>query len=310
MSDRGQPIKKFLLLLAVAVLLFSCQTLKSVPVAIPGGPEAPATPALPSPAKKEPKIALVLGGGSAKGFAHVGVIRVLEQEKIPIHMIVGTSVGSLIGGMYASNPDSFQLEWMAFKIEKNDILDFSIVYSKFGPVQGAKLESFVEQTVKVRKIEDTKIPFYPIATDLNTGETVILEKGSLARAVRASSAIPGIFVPVTFGNRTLVDGGLTNNLACDIARNKGADIVIAVNLQKDVRNYDIGSVIDIIGQSISIMMHETNKSKLRHADVLIEPDTKGVSMFDFTQKKVLVEEGMKAAKKALPKIKELIAKHQ
>jgi len=111
--------------------------------------------------RREPKVALVLGGGAAKGFAHIGVIRVLEQEKIPIHMIVGTSVGSLIGGIYAANPDTFQLEWLAFKIEKNDILDFSIVYSKLGPVQGAKLESFVEQNVKARKIEDTKILFFP-----------------------------------------------------------------------------------------------------------------------------------------------------
>ena len=147
-------------------------------------------------------------------------------------MIVGTSVGSLIGAIYASNPDSFQLEWATFKIERGDILDFSIVNSKLGPVQGARLETFVEQTAKAKKVEDTKIPFYPVATDLNTGETVILAKGSLAKAVHASSAIPGIFVPVQFGNRTLVDGGVTNNVACDIARSKGADIVIAVNLQR------------------------------------------------------------------------------
>ena len=114
-----------------------------------------------APVKREPKIALVLGGGSAKGFAHVGVIRVLEQEKIPINMIVGTSVGSIIGGMYAANPDSFQLEWLAFKIDRNDILDFSIVYSKLGPVQGVHLENFLEQNVKIKKVEETKIPFTP-----------------------------------------------------------------------------------------------------------------------------------------------------
>lgn len=297
MSDRGQATKKSLItkatLLAVAVaLLCSCQTVPQISK------------------KKEPKVALVLGGGSAKGFAHIGVIRVLEQEKIPIHMIIGTSVGSLIGGIYASNPDSFQLEWLAFKMDKNDILDFSIIYSKLGPVQGARLEAFVEQTVKTQRIEDTKIPFYPIATDLNTGETVILEKGSLAKAVRASSSMPGIFVPVTFGNRMLVDGGVTNNLACDIARSKGADIVIAVNLLKDIKDYNISSVVDIIGQSIYIMMHESNKTKLKYADIIIEPDTKGVSMFDFSQKKILMEEGIKAAKAAVPKIKDIIGKYQ
>ncbi len=263
-----------------------------------------------TPLKKEPKIALVLGGGSAKGFAHIGVIRTLEQEKIPVHMIVGTSVGSLIGGIYASNPDSFQLEWIAFKIEKNDILDFSIIHSKLGPVQGTKLETFIEQTVKIKKVEDTKIPFYPIATDLNTGETVILEKGSLSKAIRASSAIPGIFAPVTFGKRTLVDGGVTNNIACDIARSKGADIVIAVNLMKDIKNYNIDSVIDIIAQTIIIMTYENSRTKLKQADILIEPDTGGVSIFDFTQKKKLMEEGIRATRLALPKIKDLISKNQ
>lgn len=289
---RGLSIKKFLALSIVAALLFfSCQT---VPV-----------PALPR--KGDPKIALVLGGGSAKGFAHVGVIRALEQEKIPIHMIVGTSVGSLIGGIYASNPDSFQLEWIAFKIDRNDVLDPSIVYSKLGPVQGVRLENFVEQSVKVKKIEDTKIPFYPVATDLNTGETIVLEKGSLSKAIRASSSIPGIFVPVTFDNRMLVDGGVTDNIACDVARNKGADIIIAVNISKDVRDTNITSLIDIVGQSASIMMQEASKSKLQYAHVVIEPNTKGVGMFDFSQKKPLMDEGIKATKLAIPKIRELMA---
>jgi NTE family protein len=301
MWDKEQAINRFFsrsrlfLVAIVAVLACSCQTTQAPR---PIEPKAP-----------EPKVALVLGGGSAKGFAHIGVIRVLEQEKIPIHMIIGTSVGSLIGGIYASNPDSFQLEWLAYKIDKNDILDFSIIYSKLGPVQGARLEAFVEQSVKTKKIEDTKIPFYPVATDLNSGETVILEKGSLAKAIRASSSIPGIFVPVTFGKRTLVDGGVTNNLACDIAKSKGADVVIAVNLLKDVKDYNIGSVVDIIGQSVNIMMHEATKTKSKYADVLIEPETKEVSMFDFTQKKALIEEGIRAAKTAVPRIKELMLKH-
>jgi NTE family protein len=288
----GKTFKLLSLLFIAGMFLASCQS-------------------VPQKAKRgAPRVALVLGGGSAKGFAHVGVIRVLEQEKIPIHLIVGTSAGSLIGSIYAANPDSFQLEWAAFKIDRNDILDLSLVNSKWGPVQGARLEAFVEQTVKVKKVEDTKIPFYPVATDINTGQTVTLEKGSLAKAVRASSAIPGIFVPVTFGNRMLVDGGVTNNIPCDIARNKGADIVIAVNLGKDVKDYNLTSLIDIIGQSATIMMHEAGKIKLTYADVVIEPDTKGVSMFDFTQKKVLMEEGMKAAKKAIPRIRELLAGYQ
>lgn len=288
-------VKAALILAALAVFVTSCSIIKMQPTKTP----------------RQPKIALVLGGGSAKGFAHVGVIRVLEQEKIPIHMIIGTSVGSLIGGLYAANPNSFDLEWLAFKIDRSDVLDFSIVYSKLGPVQGTKLEGFVEHNVKAKKVEDTKIPFTPVATDLNTGETILLEKGSLAKAIRASSSIPGIFVPVNFDSRVLVDGGVTNNVPCDIARAKGADIVIAVNLQKDLRNQTAAeSLIDIIGQSISIMMRESSRNKLAHADVVIEPDTKGVSMFDFTQKKRLMEDGIKATREAIPKIRALIGSYQ
>ncbi len=289
-------------ILLVAVSFQSCQTPQT-----PG----PAQTAQTAPApKREPKVALVLGGGSAKGFAHVGVIRVLEQEKIPIDMIVGTSVGSLIGSIYASDPDAFQLEWLAFKIEKSDILDFSIVYSRMGPVQGARLESFVEQNVKAKRVEDTRIPFFPIATDLNTGETVTLEKGSMARAIHASCAIPGIFVPVAFDKRTLVDGGVTDNVACDIARSKGADIIIGVSLQKDVKNYQIDSAIDVIAQAVNIMAREASRPKLACADVIVEPDVHAVSLFDFSQKKMLMEEGIKATKKAVPKIKELLAQYR
>ncbi len=284
-------------LLLVTIFLYSCETFQTTAETVPRP-------------RKEPKVALVLGGGSAKGFAHVGVIRVLEQEKVPIHMIVGTSVGSLIGSIYASNPDGFQLEWLAFKIEKSDILDFSIVYSKMGPVQGAQLENFIQRNVAAKKVEDTKIPFYPVATDLNTGETVILEKGSMARAVHASCAIPGIFVPVSFDKRTLVDGGVTDNVACDIARNKGADIIIGVNLQKDVRNYHIDSAIDVIAQSINIVTREASRPKMECADVMIEPDVHDIPLFDFSQKKLMMEQGIKATQKVMPKIKELLATYQ
>lgn len=292
MLDKGRFIKGLLFLSVVILFLSACQTAPDVVK------------------KREPKVALVLGGGSAKGFAHVGVIRVLEQEKIPIHMIVGTSVGSLIGGLYAANPDSFQLEYTAFTVDKSDILDM-LTIPKLGWGQGAKLEAFLDKNIKVKRVEDTKIPFYPIATDLNTGETMILEKGPISKAIRASSAIPGVFVPVQYDKRLLVDGGVSNNIACDVAKKiKGADIVIAVNLQKDIKDYDITSVIDVIGQSITIMMHETNKVKLKYADVIIEPDAKDISLFDFTKKKKLMEEGIKATKDAIPKIKELISRFQ
>jgi len=276
-------------------LLFSCQTLPPTPTE-PIKIEPPPAP--------PPKVALVLGGGAARGFAHVGVIRILEKEKIPIDMVVGTSVGAFVGAIYASEMNSFQLEWLAYQITQEDIFDFSLVYSKMGPVQGEKLEEFIRTKLKVKNLEELKLPFYPIATDLLTGETVTLEKGSIARAVRASSAIPGIFVPVKFAGRTLVDGGVTNNLPIEIARQKGADIVIAINISENVKNVQIESVVDIILQSVNIMGNELLKYKKQGMDILIEPRVGDVKMMDFSQKKKCIEEGMKATQEALPLIRQ------
>jgi NTE family protein len=256
--------------------------------------------------KAPPKIALVLGGGAARGFAHVGVIRVLEQEKIPIHMIVGTSVGSLIGALYASDPNSFNLEWLSFTIEKEDIFDYSVLSAKMGPVSGERLEKFVQTKVRAKTIEQMKIPFYAVTTDLNAGNTWVFDKGSVAKAVRASSSIPGIFQPLEYLGRTYVDGGVTNNLPVDVARAKGADIIIAVNISKNVQNPQITTLIDVIMQSISIMGRELVIYKSRGYDVLIEPNVGDVGTTDFTQKKRLMDAGIQAAKQAMPRIKKLI----
>jgi NTE family protein len=258
--------------------------------------------------KRPPKIALVLGGGAARGFAHVGVIRALEQEKIPVHMIVGTSVGSLIGALYASDPNSFNLEWLSFTIEKDDIFDYSVIYSKMGPVQGDRLEKFIQTKVKVKNMEQMKIPFYAVATDLNEGKTWVFEKGSVAKAVRASCSIPGIFTPLEMNGRTYVDGGVTDNLPVDIARAKGADIIIAVSISKpSSSNVQFNSLIDVLLQSIDIMGRELVTYKSRDYDVLIEPAVGDVGMTDFTQKKRLMDAGIQAAKRVMPKIKKIIA---
>jgi NTE family protein len=279
----------FLSLLIILLSAWGCQT-------VPKAQER----------KGPPKIALVLGGGAARGFAHVGVIRVLEQEKIPIHMIVGTSVGSLIGALYASDPNSFNLEWLSFTIEKEDIFDYSVLSAKMGPVSGERLEKFVQTKVRAKTIEQMKIPFYAITTDLNTGNTWVFDKGSVAKAVRASSSIPGIFQPLEYLGRTYVDGGVTNNLPVDVARAKGADIIIAVNISKNVQNPQINTLVDVIMQSISIMGRELVIYKSRGCDVLIEPNVGDVGTTDFTQKKRLMDAGIQAAKQALPRIKKLI----
>jgi NTE family protein len=257
----------------------------------------------PPPVFVKPKVALVLGGGAARGFAHVGVIRALEQEKIPIDMIVGTSVGSLIGALYASNPDSFQLEWTSFELEKDDIFDFSIFSSTTGPVKGDKLEKFVTSKISARNIEQLKVPFYAVAADLNTGEPVIFSAGPISKAVRASCSIPGVFTPLSYNNRQLIDGGVLGNIAPEVARQYGANLVIVVSIGKSIQNKDTGNLVEITLQAIAIMSNKIDSYKSKEADVLIVPEVGDVGTMDFTQKKRCMEAGIEASKKAMPEIK-------
>jgi NTE family protein len=258
---------------------------------------------VPEPVYIKPKVALVLGGGAARGFAHVGVLRVLEQEKIPIDMIVGTSVGSLIGAMYASNPNSFELEWTSFTLEKDDIFDFSILSSATGPVKGEKLEKFVNAKVPVKNIEQLKVPFYAVAADLNTGEPVVFSSGPVCKAVRASCSIPGVFTPLSYNNRQLIDGGVLGNVAPEVARQYGANLVIVVSIDKSTQNKDTGNLVSITLQAIAIMSNKIDSYKLKEADVLIAPEIGDVGTMDFTQKKRCMQAGIDAAQKAIPEIK-------
>lgn len=254
-----------------------------------------------------PQVALVLGGGAARGFAHVGVIRALEQEKIPIDMVVGTSVGSLIGALYAHELNSFELEWTAFSLQKEDLFDFVILSAGMGPVKGDRLEAFVRAKLPVSDIEQLKLPFAAVATDLNRGTQVVLDRGSVARAVRASSSIPGVFQPVNHQGRLLVDGGVVDNLPAAVARQRGADIVIAVDISQNLTNYEIANLFDVTLQAVSIMTHGNAAVGQREADVVIRPAVGNVGMMDFTQKKQSMQAGIDAARAAMPQIHRAIA---
>ena len=280
--------------------LFLCSALALAACATTNGPTK-----MPAGELPKPKVALVLGGGAARGFAHIGVIRALEQEKIPVDLVVGTSVGSLIGALYAHDRNSFELEWTAFALEKDDIFDYGLLnaFTGMGAAKGEKLEAFIKTKVPIANIEDLKIPFAAVATDLNRGTRVILDSGSVGRAVRASSAIPGVFQPVEHQSKTLVDGGLIDNVPVSVAREKGADIVIAVDIGKQVSNFNIVDIIDVMLQSITIMSAENAKFKKQEADVLIEPKIGDVGMLDFTQKKRCMQAGIEATQKMLPEIK-------
>lgn len=276
----------------IVVMLASCASTQGPPVT-----EIP-----------KPRIALVLGGGAARGFAHIGVIRALEQEKIPIDMIVGTSVGSLIGAIYASDANSFELEWTAFSLEKDQVFDYGILsaFTSMGLAKGDKLEDFVKSKVPVANIEDLKLPFAAIATDLNRGTRVVLDHGSVAKAVHASSAIPGVFNPVDHQGKLLVDGGVVENLPSSAARERGADIVIAVDISENVVNFNITNLIDVMLQAVTIISSENVKYTRKNADVLITPAVGDVGMLDFSQKKRCMQAGIEAAQKAMPDIKKKI----
>jgi NTE family protein len=285
--------------LALLAVLAACRT---------GAPRTPASPLAPATPGAEPKIALVLGGGAARGFAHVGVIRVLEQERIPVDLVVGTSVGSLIGALYASERNSFELEWTAFQLRREDLFDFGIANAVLGMglAKGELLEAFVKARVKQERIEQLKIPFAAVATDLNWGERIVLDRGPIARAVRASSAIPGVFEPVAHEGKILVDGGVVDNLPVDVARAKGADLVLAVDIGEDVGNVNITNMLDVMLQATNIMFAVNAEARKAGADVLVEPDVGGVGMLDFDKRKACMEAGIDATRKAVPKIRAAI----
>ncbi len=290
---------------AFACGLVALSACASVPVPLP-------SPVAQQPAPPKPKIALVLGGGAARGFAHVGVIRALEQEKIPVDLVVGTSVGSLIGAIYAADLDSFELEWTAFKLEKDDLFDYGVLTAVMGMglAKGDKLEEFVRSRVNIANIENLKLPFAAVATDLNWGTKVVLDRGPVARAVRASSAIPGVFQPVQHMGKLLVDGGVVDNIPISVARARGADIVVAVDISENVGNTSITNLVDVMIQATNIMFALNVEHSKKDADVLVTPAVGNVGMLDFTQKKRCMQAGIEAARKAVPEIRRAVERWQ
>ena len=296
---------------ALALVLLAAAGCAAAPVVPPPPPPVVAPPRPPEPPPM-PRIALALGGGAARGFAHIGVIRILEAEKIPVDLVVGTSVGSLIGALYAQKRDVFDLEWTAFALTQDDLVDTGVMNAivGMGLAKGERLEKFVESKVTVKTIEALQIPFAAVATDLNWGDKVVIDKGPVARAVHASSAIPGLFEPVAHQGKILVDGGVVENIPIATARDRGADLVVAVDISGGVGNANIHNLVDVLVQASNIMFARNSENSKRGADVLITPDVRGVAMLDFTQKKRCMQAGMDAARAAVPRIREAIAAWQ
>lgn len=250
------------------------------------------------------KIALVLGAGASRGFAHIGVLKILESNKIPIHMIVGTSAGSFVGSLYAYGFNAFQLQKMSFSIEKGDIIDITIADNGF--VKGDKLEELLNNT----PMEKLRIPFYAVATDIQNGQEVVFGRGNTGKAVRASCSIPGIFRPVKIDERVFVDGGVVSPVAVDAARRYGADFVIAVDISSGIEERPPEGIIETLLQSISIMYSKLSSIQLSKADIIIRPKVGNIGSSNFSKKHEAVLEGEKAAIQALPDIKNLINRLQ
>ena len=261
-------------------------------------------PAITPPTPKPAKIALVLGAGASKGFAHVGVLKILELNKIPIHMIVGTSVGSFVGSLYAYGYDAYQLQTMSFSLQREDVVDLTLPDNGF--VKGEKLESYVNWALKDTTIEKLRIPFHAVATNIRTGEEIVFGTGNAGIAVRASCSIPGIFRPVQISDATYVDGGVVSPLAIDVARRYGADVVIAVDISSSLDSLSPKSTVETILQSINIMYGRMTQIQIGRADVVIKPNVGHIGSADFSKRHEAILEGEKAAMDALPKINQII----
>lgn len=283
--------------LAMFVLLSTSCTLKEVPPVQP--PPVVQPPVQPPP--KPAKIALVLGAGSSKGFAHIGVLKILESNKIPIHMIVGTSVGSAVGSLYAYGIDAFSLQKLAISVNQGDIVDPLIIPSN-GFIKGEKLEEFINKWVRNTSMEKLKIPFYAVATDLEKGHEIVFAKGNTGTAVRASCSIPGIFRPVKISDRLYVDGGVVSPVAVEAARRHGADVVIAVDVSSGAERTVPEGTIETILQAVNVMYSKLGAIQLAKADVVIKPKVGHIGSADFSKKHEAILEGEKAAIEALSQI--------
>ncbi|MBW6502871.1 patatin-like phospholipase family protein [bacterium] len=258
------------------------------------------------PPRKAVKVALVLGAGAAKGFAHVGVLKVLEANHVPVHMVVGTSVGSFIGSLYAYGYPADDLQDFAMGLEKGELVDLTVPDNGF--VKGEKLEAYVNRMLRDTTIENLRISFFAVATDIGSGQEVVFGKGNTGQAVRASCSIPGVFQPVRIGDRTYVDGGVVSPVAVDTARTMGADVVIAVDISGGVSSAIPDTTLDTIFQSIGVMNAKIAAAQLPRADVVIQPKVGYIASGDFTKRHEAILEGEKAAQAALPKIQALLEK--
>ncbi|XJZ28389.1 patatin-like phospholipase family protein [Bacillota bacterium Lsc_1132] len=254
--------------------------------------------------ERRPRIGLALGSGGARGFAHLGVIKVLKEEEIPIDLIAGSSMGALVACFYGVGIEIDHLYKLSGAFKRKYYLDFTV--PKMGFIMGKRVKEFIRVFTHGKNIEDLSLPVGVVATDLLTGEKVVFKKGSIADAVRASISIPGIFVPEKYQGRILVDGGVVDRVPVSVAREMGADFVIAVDVSRVKHNAEITSIYDVIMQSIDIMQSEIVSHREMASDFMIRPSVEMYSSRAFTNIEEIIAIGEAEMRKNMQHLKRLI----
>ena len=276
------------------LLLAGCAGMGGVPTAPDASPLA---------TQRTPRIGLALGGGAAKGFAHVGVIAVLEEAGLRPSYVVGTSAGSLVAALYASGKSSAELQKAALAIEEVAITDWMLPLVGRGMFRGDALGRYVNEAVSGRLLDQMSIPLGVVATDLGNGQAMLFRRGDTGTAVRASSAVPGVFVPVRISGRDYVDGGLVAPVPVRFTRQMGAELVIAVDISTVPEENTANDTLQILLQTFSIMGRSINQHELKDADIIIRPSLVGLKSADFSARLKAIEAGRAAMLAALPALR-------
>jgi len=307
----------------VTLLLFlaACKSPEPIPSIVPVAnvvaPVISSTPVQVAevPVVKVPRhirIGLALGGGAARGFAHVGVIKALESQGIDVDIVTGTSAGSLVGALYAAGNNGYALQKIALDMDEATISDWKVPLfaNSTGVLKGEGLQNYVNREVHQLPIEKLKKPFGAVATDLNTGLPILFQRGNTGAAVRASSAVPGVFQPVRIGDKLYVDGGLVAPVPVSFSREMGADFVIAVNISSEPDAQASSSSLNVLMQTFSIMGQTINQYELRGADVVIRPELPDMKGGDFGGRHLAILAGERAAMTAMVEIKRKLKQMQ
>jgi NTE family protein len=301
------PVTAFARLALAAVALAVVLVLAGCATTAPGAP--PAVP-VQTPSVKPVRIGLALGGGAARGFAHVGVIAALEEAGFKPALVVGTSAGSLVAALYASGQTPAQLQQTALTLEEVAITDWMLPIFGRGMFRGEALARYVNGLVAGRLMENMTIPLGIVATDLNSGQAMLFQRGDTGTAVRASSAVPAVFVPVKVNGREYVDGGLVSPVPVRFARQMGADLVIAVDISAPPEANPADGTLQILLQTFAIMGKSINQYELKDADVLVQPSQAGLRSADFSARQRAIDAGRAAMQAALPALRARLAQLQ